>query len=85
MDNRSCGECGKLRSEECKQPDYCVSHGYSNFSKASPFKKCDCGGQIHRIRTTAISDTFFITDLLCMSCGQAAEERREKVLKKKSG
>jgi hypothetical protein len=80
--NKSCGECGKLRTGLCTRPDYCVQHGYSDFAPSRPWKRCEnCGGAIRRIRTDHPSKNVCVTDLRCADCGLVAEERREYIRK----
>ena len=79
---KHCGECAKLKSELCDQPDQCVQGGYKYFSRSKPYKKCeDCGGPMRRIRTDNPSRVLVITDLECSWCGLKAEERREYIRK----
>jgi len=75
---KTCGECAKLRTSLCFRPDYCVNHGYTDFARSRPWKKCEiCGGNMRRIRTSNPSKTVVITDIVCADCGLQAEEWRE--------
>lgn len=78
MSIKTCGECAKLRTPLCVCPDNCVNHGYSDYTRSRPWKKCEhCGGDMRRIRTTHPSKTVVITDIVCVDCGLQAEEWRE--------
>ncbi len=77
--HKSCGECAKLRTALCVRPDYCVGHGYSDFSRSKPWKKCEkCGGPMRRIRTDPnLSETVTKTEVVCADCGWYGDDMRE--------
>jgi hypothetical protein len=87
---KSCGECRKLMTDECRRPDHCVGHGYCDFGQARPWEQCPyCGVKFKRPRNRKIG-TVIITDLVCPNpdCkGRVdgvpvkGEDRREFVLR----
>jgi len=68
---RSCGECRKLRTNECRRPDYCVSHGYSDFSphrigRVCPV--CNIGLRVRKTDPVKNSNVVYTTKY-CPACG----------------
>ena len=77
--HRCCGECRKLRTDECKRPDWCVEHNYGDFSFFKPWEKCEqCGGPMRVARTDPnLSKTVLKTEKICADCGWSGDDMRE--------
>lgn len=75
---KSCGECRKLRTEECRRPDYCVRRGYCDFGgygKPRIDKECsNCGAVLKVQKTRPIENSHSIlTWKYCPVCGHLVE------------
>ncbi len=68
---RCCANCSKLRTDECKRPDECVTAGYKYWAKKPPWKVCPkCNGEMRRVRTEIITpDETVNIDVECQNCG----------------
>ena len=79
---KDCAHCGKLRTDGCTRPDYCVGHGFCDYAKARPWDRCpECGSKMYTLRTDLPSTSTVITDMVCRECGLRGEDRREFVRK----
>lgn len=77
---RSCGECSNLRTNGCRRPDYCIEHGYCDFSqgRVRPWEVCRaCGGRIVKGPGWWETDDVYKTTLLCRGCGLTATYTRD--------
>jgi hypothetical protein len=84
MQEKCCSECRKLRTDECRRPDYCVNQGYCDWAPAHAWKQCEsCGRKLIRVRTDPISANLTEVDLVCPECGLEAIVKREYIVKKK--
>lgn len=68
---KSCGECRKLRTNDCVRPDHCVSHGYSDFCQYRIGKMCPtCRVSLLVQKTNPISGSNVVyTTKYCPVCG----------------
>lgn len=71
MNEKCCGECRKLRTNECCRPDHCVQHGYCDFAYHRLDKQCPlCGVDLFVQKTEPIKRSNVVyTTKICPVCG----------------
>ena len=72
MNKRSCGECAKRGTEDCKNPDRCVQGGYKDFKDPHDdhSKFCElCGKRLTRPWSQKESNECWKRPLQCPDCG----------------
>ena len=80
MNDRSCGECRKLRTDECRRPDQCVLGGYKYYARVRNWRNCEeCGARLKTIRSDQITENLSEIDVVCPECGLTAIIRREYI------
>jgi hypothetical protein len=82
---KSCTDCAKLRTDQCKRPDHCVTQGYCDYSPVplQPWKFCpECGSKLIREQSKRPTVGVAVTTLICPRCGKNGKEYREAVWEK---